>query len=142
MRRIHINSQRDNLEVTNQEIARAYYEARIRGNSEAFWRDHVSDNIGYHLPAHTVVGGEFRGKAAVREAFDAIFRRSEKTFKSEILDVTSSDRHAAVLVRATAHRNGKSLDSKQVHVFEIVNQQITEIWIYAYDRYMVDDFWS
>jgi ketosteroid isomerase-like protein len=139
---IHIISQQEDFEMTNQEIARAYYEARIRGNSEEFWEDHVSDNIGYHLPAHTVVGGEFRGKAAVREAIAAIIQRSENTFKSEILDVTSSDCHAAVLVRATARRNGKVLDSRQVHVFEITNQQITEIWIYAYDRYTVDDFWS
>ena len=109
-RRIHIFSQWEDFEMTNQEIARAYYEARIRGNSEEFWRDHVSDNIGYHLPAHTEVGGEFRGKPAVQEAISAIFRRSENTFKSEILDVTSSDRHTAVLVRATACRNGKLLD--------------------------------
>jgi hypothetical protein len=49
-RRIHIISQWEDFEMTNQEIARSYYEARIRGNSEEFWRDHVSDNIGYHLP--------------------------------------------------------------------------------------------
>ena len=54
----------------------------------------------------------------------------------------SSARHAVTLVRATANREAKFLDSKQAHVFEIVGDRIVRIWIYACDRYAVDAFWN
>ncbi len=128
--------------MTNEEIATNYYEARIRGDAEEFWKNHVADDVSYHLPAHNTLGGDFYGKSDVRKALAAIFELSGNTFKSQVLDITSSASHAVALVRATAQREGKFLDSKQAHVFEIVGGRIVRIWIYAYDRYAVDAFWN
>ena len=128
--------------MTNEEIARGYYESRMRGDVEAFWREHVADDVGYHLPARSPLGGEFHGKPAVRKAIAAVFERCDNTFKVEILDIASSARHAVALVRATAQRVGRTLDSEQVHVFELRDGRITNIWIYGYDRYAIDEFWS
>jgi len=88
--------------MTNEEIATNYYEARIRGDAEEFWNNHVADDVSYHLPAHNALGGDFYGKSDVRKALAAIFELSGNTFKSQVLDITSSASHAVALVRATA----------------------------------------
>ena len=128
--------------MTNEEIVRGYYAARSAGVADDFWTEHVADNIAYHLPARTALGGDFYGKSEVRKALAAIVALSGETFKLELLDVTSSSTHAIALVRATAQRQGKSLDARQAHVFEIVGGRIVSIWNYAYDRYAIDEFWN
>ena len=104
--------------------------------------EHVADNIAYHLPARTALGGDFYGKPEVRKALAAIVALSGETFKLELLDVTSSATHAIALVRATAQRQDKFLDARQAHVFEIIGGRIVSIWSYAYDRYAIDEFWN
>jgi ketosteroid isomerase-like protein len=128
--------------MTNEELVRKYYVARSEGLAEDFWREHVAENVAYHLPARTTLGGDFHGKAEVRKALAAIGALSGGTFKLQLLDVTSSSIHAIALVRATAQRQGKVLDSRQAHVFEIVDGRIVSIWNYAYDRYAIDAFWN
>lgn len=128
--------------MNNEELVRLYYEARSTGIAEAFWAEHVADNVSYYLPAHTPLGGTFHGKTAVRKALAAIVALSGGTFKLELLDVTSSSKHAVALVRATAQRAGKVLDSRQAHVFEIVDSKIVSISNYGFDRYAIDAFWN
>lgn len=128
--------------MTNEDLVRKYYAARSEGLADAFWSEHVAENVAYHLPARTSLGGEFHGKAEVRTALTAIVALSGGTFKLQLLDVTSSSIHAIALVRATARRQGKVLDSRQAHVFEIVDGRIMTIWNYAYDRYAIDAFWN
>ncbi len=72
----------------------------------------------------------------------AMHERSGHTFRIEILDITSSAHHVVALVRVTAEREGKNLDSKQAHVFEFRAGRISDIWVYTYDRYVVDEFWK
>ena len=128
--------------MTHEEIVRNYYEARHSGTAQAFWSEYVADDVAYHLPARTPLGGDFYGKSEVRRALAAIYALSGETFRLELLDVTTSASHAVALVRATAQRDGKVLDSRQAHVFEIVDGQITSIWNYGYDRYAIDAFWT
>ncbi len=130
------------MSQSNEQIVRDWYETRRRGAAEGFWDAHVADDVTYHLPARNPLGGDHRGKDAVRKWLATLHKRSGHTFRLEILDITSSARHTVALVRATAQRHGKSLDSKQAHVFEIRDGRITNIRIYAYDRYAVDEFWS
>ena len=131
------------MRPSNERLVREWYEARSRrGKPGEFWNNHVVDDLAYHLPARNPLGGEYRGKDAVRELMSAMHERSGHTFRTEILDITSSAHHVVALVRVTAEREGKSLDSKQAHVFEFCAGRISDIWIYTYDRYVVDEFWK
>ncbi len=138
------------MSKSNEQIVRDWFETRRRAVAEGFWDHaaegfwdaHVADDVTYHLPARNPNGGDHRGKNAVRKLLAALHERSGHTFRLEIHDITSSAHHAVALVRATAQRHGKSLDSNQAHVFEIRDGRITDIWGIAYDRYAVDEFWS
>jgi uncharacterized protein len=128
--------------MTNEEIVRSYYEARSGALAETFWAERVADDVAYFLPARTALGGEFFGKPEVRKALAAISALSGGTFRLQVLDICSSANRAVALVRATAQREGKTLDSRQAHVFEFVDGRIASISNYAYDRYAVDAFWN
>lgn len=127
---------------SSEYIVRSWYETRARGEYEDFWREHVADGVVYHLPARNPLGGDHRGKEAVRAWLDALDKRSGSTFRIEVRDVALTREGAVALLRVTAERVGRRLDSKQAHVFQIEGGQITHIWEYGYDRYAIDDFWS
>lgn len=124
-----------------EQIARGYYEAAARGTLPGFLDRYATDAIVYHVPARNALGGEYRGKAAVLNEMAALQERSGNTFRLDVADIASSPRHAVGIVTAKAQHEGKMLESKQTHVFEIRDGRITDIWIYAHDRSASEEFW-
>jgi hypothetical protein len=62
------------------------------------------------------LSGDYKGKDAIFGFFTKIMQETDGTFRLEVHDILASDDHGVVLVRQTAQRNGKSWDSRAIHV--------------------------
>ena len=67
---------------------------------------------------------------------------SGRTLRFEPHDVTASDHHGVGLVKDLAEREGRTLAMNNVHVWQVTDGALTEIWIYPGDLYAWDEFWS
>jgi len=127
--------------MTPEDVVRSWYEARSSGaHDDAL--ELLAEHVVWHIPGRSPVGGDHRGREAIAAAFEAFRERTGETFRSQLLDLVSSPDSVVALVRNTAQRDGRSLDSRQALQFRIEGDKIAEIWIYIDDLYAVDAFWS
>ncbi|HTT89044.1 MAG TPA: nuclear transport factor 2 family protein [Acidimicrobiales bacterium] len=126
----------------NEELMRRGYEAFMTGDLETVMGI-FDENIEWHVPGgQSPLAGEYKGREQVRGFLLRIFELSEGTFSVEVHDVLANDDHAVVMLRATARRAGKSLDSNQCHVWHIKGSQATEFWGLDTNPFGTDEFWS
>ncbi len=124
-----------------EDVVRQWYQARARGDfDEAV--EALATGVVWHIPGRSPIAGDHRGRAAVTATFQTQRERTGGTFHSELLDLVSSPDTVVAIVRNTARRGERMLDSRQVLQFRVEQGQIREIWIYVDDLYAVDAFWS
>jgi ketosteroid isomerase-like protein len=56
--------------------------------------------------------------------------------------VLGSDDHAVLLVRERFSRNGRSVETERVVVYELRDEQIVGIWNYDSDQYAYDELFA
>ena len=65
----------------------------------------------WHLPGTSPIAGDHVGWAAIRDDFILkLLRRSEGTFRAELLDIAVGASYVVAVQHATAHARGKVLD--------------------------------
>ena len=101
----------------------------------------LSDDIVWHGPGRSFLGGHFRGKAEVLGVFARVTQESD-SFEQKIHAVLADDAHAVALVEAKAAREGKKADMQQVFVFHFAKGRIAEAWVSLHDVYAADEFWA
>ena len=62
--------------------------------------------------------------------------------KIDIHDIVANDDHVVVLMRASATRNGNSLDQNGVHVWHVNDGRATEFWDFDEDQAAGDAFYA
>jgi uncharacterized protein len=126
--------------VANAEALRRGYEAFQTGNLDLL-RDELFDpDIVWHNPGRNALSGDHRGAEAVIATFVKQFEMTDGTFKVDVHDILGSDDHAVALARASAQRNGKSLDEPYAHVCHFRDGRLTESWILNFDQNKADEF--
>lgn len=126
---------------SNAELIREFFgalSARDRGALES----RLAENVVWHTPGRSQLAGTASGYDGVIGQFAKGSELSNGTLIIDVLDVMASDRHAAVYVRTTAERNGRSMDLQQLAVVTIEDGLITHIDTAPLDLYAYDDFWS
>ena len=103
----------------------------------------IAEDTVWHIPGRSQVAGDLVGRDAVFAWFGKVGELSNGTIAiAEDHDFLGTDKHSVSLFRATAQRNGKTL---QVNVVEVVHWQegkIVENWQSFDDQYAWDEFWS
>jgi uncharacterized protein len=127
---------------SNEELMRAGYEAFTKGDLETALAI-FDDNIVWHVPGgESPLAGDYEGREQVKGFLLRIFEVSGGTFNIVVHDILANDEHAVAMVRTTARRDGKSLDTKQCHVWHINNGKATEFWGLDADPFGTDAFWT
>jgi len=129
------------LSHPNEDLVRRGYEAFATGDM-ATLNEFFDDDIVWHAPGTSEVSGTFRGKNEVFANLQKNVELTGGTFKLDIHDVLADDEHAVTLLRATAQRDGKTLDDNTVQVFHIKDGKVTESWLHPSDAIASDEFWS
>ena len=125
----------------NEDLVRKGYAAFAAGDM-ATLNEFFADDIVWHAPGRNDLSGTFRGKDEVFANLGQVMELTGGTFKLDIHAILVDDEHAATLLRATAQREGKSLDDNTVQVFHIKDGKVTESWLHPSDAYASDEFWS
>lgn len=125
----------------NEDLYRKGFEAFQKGDIETV-KNQFTDDIVWHVAGRGPFAGDYKGSEEVIGVFGRQAEATGGTFQLELHDVFANDEHAVALVRATAQRNGKSLDDRGVHVVHLRDGKIAESWFHVMDQYAADEFFA
>jgi uncharacterized protein len=123
--------------------------ARLREGYEAFGKGDLpaltelwAPDIRWHEPGTGPISGTYEGPDAVFEMFGRLMELTEGSFRAEPLLICADDDHGVVLVRVTAHRGGRSMESLSTHVMRFRDGVSTEFWDAPTDQPSLEAFLS
>ncbi len=128
--------------VTSQEaVIRNLYTAFAARDGEAL-RRLIAEDAAWVVPGHSPVAGEHRGHQAIFDYFAELARRSDGTFKGELLDVLVGAERAAALALATGERDGHVYHGRYLLLCDISAGRVTRAILLPEDPIAFDSFWS
>jgi uncharacterized protein len=125
----------------NEDLVREGYAAFGRGDIDALRRSFFAEDVRYHVPGRSPLGGDYEGVAQVLEWLGRQFELSGGTIRAVVHDVVANDEHAVALITVRGERAGKQLEDNGVQVFHFRDGRVSEIWSHPADLYAVDEFW-
>jgi len=103
----------------------------------------MAENSVQHMAgSNPVLSGDHHGRDAIFAMYGRIGEESGGTFRAELERVWAGDDTAVALYRATAERNGKTVDQTNALVFRISDGIVTELTDLPADADEQDAFWS
>lgn len=129
--------------VPDSELARLAldaWEAAARGD-RARLEEICAEDLVWHASGRGRWSGSKQGLDAVFEYLGALGENADE-FSSELQDVLVSASRAAVLFHVSGHREGRSLETDFILLFDIEDGLIRRIWSIPRDQLAVDEFWS
>jgi hypothetical protein len=128
--------------VTPQEaLIRNLYTAFAARDGESL-RRLIAEDAAWVVSGQSPVAGEHRGQQAIFDYFAELARRSEGTFKGQLLDVLVGTDRAAALALATGERDGHVYHGRYVLLCDIAAGQVTRAILLPEDPIAFDTFWS
>ena len=125
----------------NGDLIRSGYEAFSNGDMETIANLFAPD-IRWSVSGRNVISGTYNGQDETFAFFGKIMELTDGTFAVAVHDLLASDDHVVVLAKESASRNGKSLESDDVHVWHIADGKAVEYWAISKDQHEVDEFWA
>jgi ketosteroid isomerase-like protein len=125
----------------NGELIRSGYEAFSKGDMETIAKIFAND-IQWNISGRNLISGSYSGQEETFAFFGKLLELSDGTFSVSVHDLLASDDHVVVLAKESASRNGKSLDSDDVHVWHIADGKAVEFWGISKEQHEVDEFWA
>lgn len=125
----------------NAELVRGGYEAFSKGDMETIAKLFAPD-IRLNISGRSQVSGTYSGQEEAFVFFGRLMELTDGTYSYAIHDLLASDDHVVVLVHETAKRNGKSLESDDVHVWHLADGKAAEFWGVSKDQHQVNEFWA
>jgi ketosteroid isomerase-like protein len=125
----------------NGELIRSGYEAFSKGDMETIAKVFGPD-IRWSISGRNQISGTYNGQEETFAFFGKLMELTDGTFTVGIHDLLASDDHVVVLAKESASRNGKSLESDDVHVWHIANGKAVEFWGISKEQHDVDEFWA
>lgn len=128
-------------EHPNVDLLRKGYEAYSTGDMDTITAL-FADDILWHVAGRSPLAGDYKGRDQVFGFFGKLMELSGGTSKVEVHDILANDEHGVAIVTGSGSRNGRSLNSPDVHVFHLRGGQVVEFWDSPLDQYEADEFWS
>ena len=104
---------------------------------------YCSKNIVYRITGKSPIAGEYRGIEQFDKALKLVKELSGGTIRFEPQFVLADDKAVMVYGRATAQREGKTLDIDHAYLYRFNEEgKIVEGRTIPVDLYAFDEFWS
>ncbi len=120
--------------------SRKGYEAFAKGDLATLteqWRE----DIRWHEPGTSELAGDYEGPQAVFGMFARLMELTESSFRAEPVLVCADDEHGMALVRFTAHRGDRHLDTLVAQVARFDGDgRVAEFWNAPTDQPVMDRF--
>jgi ketosteroid isomerase-like protein len=116
--------------VANDEVVRAFYDARDRRDWDAVEARLAPDAV-WHEPADdTDYAGDHHGVAAVLALLQRLVEVTEGSFRLEPTAAVASDDHVAVRVVWQAERAGRTSEGLEIAVYRVLDGRVAEAWFF------------
>lgn len=122
-------------------ILRRGYEAFNAGDMDTF-KEILAEDAVWRIGGTGGLSGEKRGRDAILGYFGELGSRSNGSIKVNVEDLALGDRYAIGIHTTHAHRDGKSLDQREILIFTISDGKIREAFEFAEDSAELAHFWS
>jgi uncharacterized protein len=110
------------------DVVSAYVGAFARGDLDAA-REHLSEDIVYHVTGTHDLAGDYHGRDDVLAFFRTRAQRTGGTFRYAPHDMLAGDQHAVALGSITAQRDGQDFAWNVITVYHADADAVTECWI-------------
>jgi ketosteroid isomerase-like protein len=120
-------------------MLKTLYDAFTKGNMETVMAL-FTDDIEFHVFGRSRVAGSYRAKDQILHFFAKLANTYGDTFRLQIRDILANDRHGVVLTFERAHRDGKVLENRAVHVYDIRDGKCAQCR--AYNEHTWDELWT
>jgi uncharacterized protein len=126
----------------NVERLRRFLDAYGRRSRQEL-ADLLTEDAVWHVGGTHRLSGDYRGRDAILDYFDAVQRETDGTLKLEAIELLSSDTRGAAFLRVTGSRGGKTLGVVMAEAFVFTpDGLIREFWAHASDQKAIDAFWA
>lgn len=105
----------------------------LRWTSCSPTRSSSTSGAGISWPATTKVG------RPCTTSSPSLGRVTGGTFHLDVHGILADDEHAAVLLTSSASREGKHIETNDVHVYHLRDGTVTEFWDSSTDQYASDE---
>ncbi len=123
------------------EVVRQGYAAFIAGDLAAL-SELFAEDATWVVPGSSPTSGTKQGREAIVAYLVEAMTRTEGTFKITQLALAEGDGHVFALDRSEATRNGVSLDSTGVNVFQLRDGRVQSVQQYFENTTESDAFWA
>jgi len=127
------------MSQSHEDTLRTVYDAFAKGDIETVMGLYT-DDIEFHVSGRSQVSGSYSGKDQVLGLYGKLVELSGGTFRVEALDILANDEHGVVLTMEHGQRDGKTLENRAVHVWEMRDGKCAQFRGYNEDVW--DEFWS
>jgi ketosteroid isomerase-like protein len=97
--------------------------------------DSLAEDIKWHVSGQSPLAGKYVGKGEVLGFFGKMMNLYEGSLKLDVLDILASDRHGVVLTREAAQYDGRSVEFRSVHLWEISGGKLKQFHVFYDDAY-------
>lgn len=112
----------------NVRLVRQAFDAFNAGD-EGWMREHLSDDVVWHVGGHNRFSGDLQGRDAVIGLFAAAREATGGTIRFEPFDVLADAHHAVALGKGSARNSrGERAEFHFAIVFHAVDGRATEVW--------------
>lgn len=132
-------------EHPNARLIREFHEAQNRfyaGGDQEHVRAMLAEDVAWHVPGHSALAGDHRGRDEVLRYFVARRELAQATFRIVVRDVLADDERGVILAGGRVQRDGETFAWETVGVFRFADAKIAECWVLPYDQYSFDEIWS
>jgi len=119
----------------------AQAEAYERGTVDAL-APLLGEDVVWHVPGHSRIAGEHRGRAAVLGYLALRREMTDATFRVTVHGLALIGDRVVQLAGGRASRDGRQVTWETVGVFRVRDGRISECWLVPFDQYEFDSIWA
>ncbi len=102
----------------------------------------IAEDAVWRVAGSAPVSGEYRGREGIFELFRETRRRTDGTYRAELLWAAAHGEHGVAVYRARGSRHGRELDIDQVLLITIREGRWQEITALPSDPRAFEAFWA
>jgi ketosteroid isomerase-like protein len=102
----------------------------------------LTDDVTWHVPGHSAIAGDHRGREEVLRYFARRRELADATFRIDVRGVLADDERAVILASGEVELGGETSSWGTVGIFRLSGGRIAECWVAPYDQLAFDRIWS
>jgi uncharacterized protein len=99
-------------------------------------------DVVWHVPGHSAIAGEHRGRDQVLRYFAERRTLTDATFRIDVRGVLADDQRTVILATGALEHGGETFTWGTIAIFRIAEGKIAECWVLPHDQDTYDEIWS